>query len=57
MANWPARAYIYGTWGYALWNARILATERKMKVYVYQGFLDNDRIWAVSWDPKERRDA
>lgn len=50
--NWPARAYVYGTWEYALHRAWEHATERKQKVYVYQGELDGETVWVASWDPK-----
>jgi hypothetical protein len=51
--NWPARAYVYGTWGYALDQARDRVKRAKQKMYLYKGVLDGEPVWVVSWDPKK----
>ena len=38
--NWPARAYIYGTWGYALNRARDRAAKFQQRMWLYRGVLD-----------------
>lgn len=53
-SGWPARAYVYGTWGYALERARELATEKNQKTYLYRSSLDGEPVWVVAWDPKPR---
>lgn len=50
--DWPARAYIYGTWAYALNRAREHSTERNQKTYLYASTLDGETVWVVAWDPK-----
>lgn len=50
--DWPARAYVYGTWGYALSRARELAAGDGQKMYLYAGVLDGEQVWVVGWDPK-----
>ena len=50
--SWPARAYAYGTWGYALERAREHARERRQRVYLYRGALDGEAVWVAAWDPK-----
>ena len=54
---WPAVAYVYGTWEYALNRARELATEMQQKTYLYRGSLNGQPCWVVSWDPKPREAA
>lgn len=49
---WPARAYVYGTWGYALSRARDLSADMNEKTYLYSGTLDGESVWVVAWDPK-----
>jgi len=51
-SGWPALAYVYGTWGYALNRARELATEKQQKTYLYRSLLNGEPVWVVSWDPK-----
>jgi hypothetical protein len=51
--EWPAFAYLYTTWGYALIRAREHATERQLHTYLYAVTLNGEPFWAVSWDPKE----
>lgn len=53
-SGWPAQAYVYGTWGYALARARELATEKNQKTYLYRASLNGESVWVVSWDPKPR---
>jgi len=52
--NWPAFAYLYGTWGYALNRALEHSRERKQKVYLYRAWFGSKNWWVVSWDPKEK---
>lgn len=52
--TWPAFAYLYGTWEYALQRAIEHANERKLKVYLYRASLLDREWWVVSWDPKEK---
>lgn len=52
--NWPARAYIYGTWGYALNRARERATEFEQRMWLYRAVLDGEPVWVVTFDPKRR---
>lgn len=54
MSDWPAMAYVYGTWGYALDRALAFAAERHLKQHVYQGTLNDELVWVVSWDPKSK---
>ena len=49
--RWPARAYVYGTWGYALNRARDMAAERNQRFYLYAGLLDGERVWVAALDP------
>ena len=51
-SGWPALAYIFGTWGYALNRARELATEKQLRTYLYRGSMNGRPCWVVSWDPK-----
>lgn len=51
-SGWPAMAYVYGTWDYALSRARELATEKQQKTYLYRSSLHGEPCWVVSWDPK-----
>lgn len=51
-SGWPAQAYVYGTWDYALARARELATEKQQKTYLYKAALNGESVWVVSWDPK-----
>lgn len=51
-SEWPARAYIYGTWDFALSQARDRARRFTQRMYLYQSTLDGDSVWVVSWDPK-----
>ena len=53
--SWPARAYAYGTWGYALARAREHARERHQRVYLYRAALDDEPVWVAAWDPKPPR--
>lgn len=53
-SGWPALAYVYGTWGYALSRARELATEKNQKTYLYRASLGDRAYWVVSWDPKPK---
>ena len=53
--SWPARAYTYGTWRYALARAREHAQERHQRVYLYRGDLDGEAVWVAAWDPKPTR--
>lgn len=50
--RWPALAYIFGTWEYALNRARDLATEKQQRTYLYRGSMNGRPCWVVSWDPK-----
>jgi hypothetical protein len=50
--TWPARAWVYGTWGYAVSCARDEATRRRQRVWVYAGMLDGEPVWVASLDPK-----
>lgn len=50
--NWPAFAYLYGTWGYALTNARDHASERRQKVYLYRAEMNGRWWWVASWGPE-----
>lgn len=52
--TWPAFAYLYGTWGYALNQALEHSRERNQKVYVYQARFGSRNYWVASWDPKEK---
>lgn len=51
--NWPAMLYIYGTWAYALDRAREVVTRQNRKMYLYQGVVNGELVWIVSWDPKK----
>jgi hypothetical protein len=53
--DWPAMAYVYGTWGYALARARERAKSHQQKMYLYQGVLNGETVWVVSWDRKKER--
>jgi hypothetical protein len=53
-SGWPALAYVYSDWGYALSRARELATEKNQKTYLYQTTLGGRTYWVVSWDPKPK---
>lgn len=52
-SRWPAVAYCYLGWGYALNRAREYAAQRKLKTYVYKSTLEGSPVWVVSWDPKD----
>ena len=52
MSDWPAFAYIYGTWGYALARAIEHSKQRHQKVYVFKVDFPERSWWVVSWDPK-----
>ncbi|HEY9352363.1 MAG TPA: hypothetical protein VIP28_03885 [Nocardioides sp.] len=56
-SGWPAMAYVYGTWGYALKRARELATEKQQKTYLYRSSFNGEPCWVVSWDPKPEAGA
>lgn len=56
-SGWPAQAYVYGTWDYALERARELATEKQQKTYLYRSSLNGEPVWVVSWDPKPKEVA
>lgn len=49
---WPARAYVYGTFGYALTLTIWRANQMGQKMYLYKGVLDGESVWISSWDPK-----
>lgn len=53
--TWPARAYVYGTWGYALERARDHSSQRNLRTYLYKSMLDGYPVWVVAWDPKKVR--
>lgn len=50
--GWPACAYVYGVWEYALGRALEHSAERHQKTYLYAGTLDGAPVWVVAWDPK-----
>ncbi len=50
--DWPARAYAYGTWAYALNQTLERVDRARQKMYVYKGELDGEIVWVGSWDPK-----
>lgn len=52
LPSWPARAYVYGVWEYALGRAIEHSAERNQKTYVYASTLDGEPVWVVAWDPK-----
>lgn len=52
--DWPARAYVYGTFGYALERAREMAAARQQRMWLYRGVLDGEQVWVAAWDPKRR---
>lgn len=55
-SSWPAMAYFYGTWGYALSRAREIARERNQRVRLYRGTFDakgfapGKPVWIVDWE-------
>lgn len=51
--DWPARAYIYGTYGFALRETIIRAKNHKQKMYLYRGTLNGEWVWVAAWDPKK----
>lgn len=54
---WPAAAYVYLTWAYALARAREQATQRGQRVYVRRAKIEGRWMWITSWDrrPKEEQ--
>jgi hypothetical protein len=50
--DWPARAWVYGTWGYAVERAREQAARRRLRMWVYAGVLDGESVWVAALDPK-----
>lgn len=54
--TWPALAYFYGTWGYALSRANEIAAERQQRVRLYRSFLSakgcppDVPVWVVDWE-------
>lgn len=50
--TWPAFAYLYGTWGYALERANEMSAERGLRMHLYRAEFCGMTRWAVSWDPK-----
>lgn len=55
--DWPARAYCYGTFGYALSQTILRAKAHKQQMFVYQGVLDGEVVWIGSWDPKKEKNS
>lgn len=52
--DWPARAYVYTSWGYALSEARARAERFQQRMWLFRATLDGEQVWVVSWDPKRR---
>lgn len=52
LVGWPAQAYVYGTFGYALTQTVQRARSHRQKMYLYRGTLDGETVWVSSWDPK-----
>lgn len=54
--SWPALAYVFGTWGYALEQARALAAEHHQRVRLYRSTLNakaypsGQSVWVVDWE-------
>ena len=55
--EWPAFAYLFGTWGYALQRALDLNARYKQKIYLYQAEMNGRPWWVTSFDPKEKANA
>lgn len=58
--SWPAMAYVYGTWGYALERANEHARERQQRVRLYQAGRKetviagwNSCLWVVDWEVQD----
>lgn len=46
-------SYVYGTWGYALDQARDRATRHGQRMHLYKADVNGRARWVVAWDPKE----
>lgn len=53
--SWPARAYVYGTFGYALSQTIKRAKRKNQHMFVYKSTLNGETVWVGSWDPKEKK--
>lgn len=51
--EWPAMAYIYGTFGYALTETITRAFARKQKMYIRKVTVEGMPVWMASWDPRK----
>lgn len=52
---WPARAWVYGTWGNAVSQAREHAGRHRQRVWVYAAHLDGEPAWVASLDPRREQ--